>query len=198
MMRSIWRSPTIFSAASSPISAATRSARAVSGLCRKHRALDRLAQDHCRLARRLLRHRRHLAVQRKQFRPCRCRARQPEIQDGAWSVQPDRILPRRRLRHAFERRARRDHDRGPQRSRDKTLAVAAAGAHRGAEVGVRSKIVPGLDTSLSLFILDQDFEILFSGDAGDTSATAPAVATASSGPTIIARDRGSTSTPISR
>ncbi|MBR0823443.1 TonB-dependent receptor [Bradyrhizobium liaoningense] len=42
---------------------------------------------------------------------------------------------------------------------------------KGAEVGVRSKIVPGLDTSLSLFILDQDSEILFSGDAGDTSAT---------------------------
>ena len=42
---------------------------------------------------------------------------------------------------------------------------------RGAEVGVRSKIVPGLDTSFSLFILDQDSEILFSGDAGDTSAT---------------------------
>nr|GAJ37865.1 outer membrane receptor proteins, mostly Fe transport [Bradyrhizobium sp. DOA9] len=42
---------------------------------------------------------------------------------------------------------------------------------RGAEVGVRSRIVPGLDTSLSLFILDQDSEILFSGDAGDTEAT---------------------------
>jgi len=42
---------------------------------------------------------------------------------------------------------------------------------RGAEVGVRSRIVPGLDTSLSFFILDQDSEILFSGDAGDTSAT---------------------------
>ncbi|WP_445217536.1 TonB-dependent receptor [Bradyrhizobium sp. Pa8] len=42
---------------------------------------------------------------------------------------------------------------------------------RGAEVGVRTKIVPGLDSSLSVFILDQDSEILFSGDAGDTSAT---------------------------
>lgn len=42
---------------------------------------------------------------------------------------------------------------------------------RGAEVGVRSRIVPGLDASLSLFILDQDSEILFSGDAGDTAAT---------------------------
>lgn len=42
---------------------------------------------------------------------------------------------------------------------------------KGAEVGVRSRIVPGLDTALSVFILDQDSEILFSGDAGDTSAT---------------------------
>ncbi|WP_156944089.1 TonB-dependent receptor [Bradyrhizobium sp. Ec3.3] len=42
---------------------------------------------------------------------------------------------------------------------------------RGAEVGVRSRIVPDLDTSLSVFILDQDSEILFSGDAGDTSAS---------------------------
>lgn len=42
---------------------------------------------------------------------------------------------------------------------------------KGAEVGVRSRIVRGLDTSLSVFILDQDSEILFSGDAGDSSAT---------------------------
>jgi outer membrane receptor protein involved in Fe transport len=42
---------------------------------------------------------------------------------------------------------------------------------RGAEVGVHSRIVPGLDISLSLFILDQNSEILFSGDAGDTAGT---------------------------
>ena len=42
---------------------------------------------------------------------------------------------------------------------------------RGAEVGVRSRIIPGLDTSFSVFILDQDSEILFSGDAGNTEAT---------------------------
>jgi outer membrane receptor protein involved in Fe transport len=42
---------------------------------------------------------------------------------------------------------------------------------RGAEVGVRTKIIPGLDSSFSVFILDQDSEILFSGDAGDTEAT---------------------------
>lgn len=44
---------------------------------------------------------------------------------------------------------------------------------KGAEVGVRTRIVPDLDSSLSLFILDQDSEILFNGDAGDTSASRP-------------------------
>ncbi|WP_291602404.1 TonB-dependent receptor [Bradyrhizobium sp.] len=42
---------------------------------------------------------------------------------------------------------------------------------RGAEGGVRTRIVPNLDSSLSVFILDQDSEILFSGDSGDTSAS---------------------------
>lgn len=42
---------------------------------------------------------------------------------------------------------------------------------KGVETGVRTKIVPGLDSSLSLFLLDQDSEIVFQGDAGDTSAS---------------------------
>ncbi|WP_316232663.1 TonB-dependent receptor [Bradyrhizobium sp. SZCCHNPS2010] len=44
---------------------------------------------------------------------------------------------------------------------------------KGAEVGVRTRVIPGLDSSLSLFMLDQDSEILFSGDAGDTEASRP-------------------------
>src|SRR5215469_2135317 len=44
---------------------------------------------------------------------------------------------------------------------------------KGAEAGVRSKLVPGLDTSVSVFLLDQDSEIVFNGDAGDTSASRP-------------------------
>ena len=44
---------------------------------------------------------------------------------------------------------------------------------KGVEVGVRSKIVPGLNSSLSVFILDQASEIVFNGDAGDTSASRP-------------------------
>jgi outer membrane receptor protein involved in Fe transport len=44
---------------------------------------------------------------------------------------------------------------------------------KGAEIGVRTGIVPGLDSSVSVFILDQASEIIFNGDAGDTSASRP-------------------------
>jgi outer membrane receptor protein involved in Fe transport len=44
---------------------------------------------------------------------------------------------------------------------------------RGAEVGVRTKIVPGLDSSVSLFVLDQASELFFSGDTGDTTPGRP-------------------------
>ena len=40
---------------------------------------------------------------------------------------------------------------------------------RGAEVGVRTKAIAGLDSSLSLFVLDQASELIFNGDGGDTS-----------------------------
>jgi outer membrane receptor protein involved in Fe transport len=43
----------------------------------------------------------------------------------------------------------------------------------GVEVGVRSKLIRGLDSSISVFGLDQDSEIVFNGDAGDTSASRP-------------------------
>ncbi|WP_407160632.1 TonB-dependent receptor [Bradyrhizobium sp. STM 3557] len=44
---------------------------------------------------------------------------------------------------------------------------------KGAEVGVRTRTIPGLDSSLSFFMLNQDSEILFSGDAGDTETSRP-------------------------
>ena len=44
---------------------------------------------------------------------------------------------------------------------------------KGAEVGVRTKIIPALDSSVSVFILDQASELVFQGDAGDTSASRP-------------------------
>ena len=44
---------------------------------------------------------------------------------------------------------------------------------RGAEIGVRSKAVPGLDSSVSLFYLHQDSELFFDGDTGDTTPGLP-------------------------
>ncbi len=44
---------------------------------------------------------------------------------------------------------------------------------RGAEVGVRSKAIPDLDSSISLFYLHQDSELFFDGDTGDTTAGLP-------------------------
>lgn len=42
---------------------------------------------------------------------------------------------------------------------------------RGAELGVRSEIVPGLQSSIALWQLRLDSELLFVGDAGDTEAS---------------------------
>jgi len=44
---------------------------------------------------------------------------------------------------------------------------------RGAEVGLRSKLIPGLNSAVSLFLLDSASAILFVGDAGDTEASRP-------------------------
>jgi hypothetical protein len=44
---------------------------------------------------------------------------------------------------------------------------------RGAEIGVRSKAVPNLDSSVSVFVLDQDSELFFDGDTGDTTPGRP-------------------------
>ena len=43
----------------------------------------------------------------------------------------------------------------------------------GAEVGVRTKAIPNLDSSVSLFYLHQDSELFFDGDTGDTTAGLP-------------------------
>jgi len=43
----------------------------------------------------------------------------------------------------------------------------------GTEIGLRTKIIPKLESSLSLFLLDSASEIVFSGDAGDTEASRP-------------------------
>ncbi len=44
---------------------------------------------------------------------------------------------------------------------------------QGAEIGVRTKAIPNLDSSISLFYLHQDSELFFDGDTGDTTAGLP-------------------------
>jgi hypothetical protein len=44
---------------------------------------------------------------------------------------------------------------------------------RGAEVGVRTQAVKGLDSTLAVFVLDFDSELTFSGDSGDTEPNRP-------------------------
>ena len=68
-------------------------------------------------------------------------------------------------------------------ARGVTIAVDAAGTPqgrvpllvrtRGAEVGARTAIVPGLVSTLSLFYLQSDSELTFDGDSGDTEPNGP-------------------------
>jgi opacity protein-like surface antigen len=44
---------------------------------------------------------------------------------------------------------------------------------RGGEVGIRTKAVPNLDSSLSFFYIRQNSELFFDGDTGDTTAGLP-------------------------
>lgn len=44
---------------------------------------------------------------------------------------------------------------------------------RGAEIGIRTRAIPNLESAVSLFVLDSASEILFVGDAGDTEASRP-------------------------
>lgn len=44
---------------------------------------------------------------------------------------------------------------------------------KGAELGVRSEIIPGLQTAFSVYRLDFDSELIFVGDAGNTEAGRP-------------------------
>ena len=47
----------------------------------------------------------------------------------------------------------------------------------GAEIGARTKIVPGLDSSISLFCLHQNSELFFDGDTGTTVPGPPSLRT---------------------
>ena len=99
--------------------------------------------------------------------------RQPEVQPDLRTVRPDRILRQRRLRLPLQRRARRHHHR-----RSRHRPAGRQGAVPGAVQGRRGrrdarKLIPGLESSVALFVLDYASELLFVGDAGTTEASRP-------------------------
>ena len=59
------------------------------------------------------------------------------------------------------------------KSGDPVDKVPALVRSKGYEVGVRTSIIPGLQSSLSLYNLDFDSELVFAGDAGTTEAGRP-------------------------
>ena len=59
------------------------------------------------------------------------------------------------------------------KSGDPADKVPALVKSKGLEVGLRSEIVPGLQSSFSIYRLDFDSELIFQGDAGDTAAGRP-------------------------
>ena len=69
---------------------------------------------------------------------------------------------------------------------------------KGAEVGIRTVRIPRLQTTVTVWTLGLDSELVFVGDAGTTDAGRPSRRRASSGPTTTRRGRGSRSTPTSR
>lgn len=54
-----------------------------------------------------------------------------------------------------------------------TIPVTPLVKTRGAELGLRTEIIPGLQSSLALWQLEMGSELVFSGDAGDTSPNRP-------------------------
>jgi outer membrane receptor protein involved in Fe transport len=65
------------------------------------------------------------------------------------------------------------------RAQNSTAASTPLGASpllvrtRGAEIGIRTKAIANLDSSVSVFLLDQASELVFNGDGGDTSPSRP-------------------------
>ena len=59
------------------------------------------------------------------------------------------------------------------KSGDPATKVSPLVRSRGYELGIRTSVVPGLQTSLSVYQLDFDSELTFAGDAGTTQAGRP-------------------------
>ncbi len=89
-------------------------------------------------------------------------------------VEKDRAVPELRPRLPFQRRARHHHQGRSERRGNAGADRQAAGSRtKGYELGVRSEVVPGWQSTLSLWNLDAASELLFVGDAGTTEPSRP-------------------------
>ncbi len=97
-------------------------------LCAEYDALDRLVQDHRRLARRLFLGVGEFDLAAGELRQCAGRDRQPEIHHDVRSLLQDRIVHRRRHGLSQQRCARRDLDASRRRSDDTSGYYAVSGS----------------------------------------------------------------------
>ena len=86
---------------------------------------------------------------------------------GPWAA--DRVLLQRRPRLPQQRRARHHRAHRPEAARRSTGAAWCAAS--GYEVGARTEALPGLQSSLALWKLKIDSELVYVGDAGTTEAS---------------------------
>jgi len=160
-----------------PTSAATRSAREVSAsMCRTPLQWTKLAQDHGRLARRLLCGKASIPFST----PIIPAVSAPGSASPKFTMalgpfnKTEFFVGRAGTGMHSKRCPRRDHRRGSAGSRDQSCPPRHCwSAPRARKRAFAPRIVPGLDSSLSAFLLDQDSEIVFQGDAGDTAASRP-------------------------
>ena len=90
------------------------------------------------------------------------------------AVRQNRVLHQRGAGLSQQRRARRHHHGQSRPIPASRWPPCPCWCARGArKSGVRSQAWPGLDASLTLFMLDFDSELLFVGDAGTTEASRP-------------------------
>ena len=98
---------------------------------------------------------------------------QPEGRHRAGPLVQDRILRQCRLRPALQRYPGRHHHGRSQRQGDAAGSRAAAGSLEGRRDRHPHQGDTDLTSSLALFVLDFDSELLFVGDAGTTEPSRP-------------------------
>ena len=97
----------------------------------------------------------------------------PKAFAGLRPVGQDRVLPQRRLRLPQQRRARRDDQGRSEDRRRRSTRRRRWCAARAPSSALRTEAIPNVQSSLALWYLKLDSELVFVGDAGTTEAGRP-------------------------